>query len=624
MFVRKTHTTINGKQYTNHLLVESVRTPKGPRQRTVCSLGSLKARTAKEWLKLAARLQDALGGQEDLFADAHDPEIQMLREAAHKRRSRSGASKIPPSRTGTDIVEVDTERIEIENPREAGPVYVGSTMYDRVGIDDILTQRGLTRRTCLLIRLMVLNRLVFPGSEHAMPHWTNRAAVGDILDVDFSKLTHTSLYRGMDRLYEQRDGIEHALRQRECDLFGLEDTIFFYDLTSHYFEGECLINPQAKRGYSRDKRPDCKQVVVGLVVDKEGLPIAHEVFDGNRRDSTTVEAMLDALSKRSGTLRDATVVVDRGMAFDTNLASIRARGSHYIVAARQAERDQWLAQVEEECGFVEIKRTPSPRNPYQKKSIVEVKRIDAGDGDSLVLCRSEGRIEKDRAIRLRAEKKWMDDTAKLARRIDSGTLVDRDKIHEAIGRLKERYPRVARYYSVVYEHETRTLTLTERADRKRKAALLDGTYILKTDRHDLSDEQIWRTYILLTRAENAFRSMKSPLCERPIFHHLERRVQTHIFLCVLAYHLLALIEKHFLDSGEHTSWQTIRQTLSTHQTMTVVLPCGNGRTLRIRRATKAEESHRQIYQVLGISPDIIKPKKTWCRNESENDGVVTE
>jgi len=163
------------------------------------------------------------------------------------------------------------------------------------------------------------------------------------------------------------------------------------------------------------------------------------------------------------------------------------------------------------------------------------------------------------------------------------------------------------------------LSVTELKDRKRKAELLDGSYILKTDREDLNDEQVWRTYMLLTRAENAFRSMKSPLWERPIFHHLERRIPTHIFLCVLAYHLLVAIEKYFLDAHEHTSWESIREALSTHQIATIVIPCSDGRILRIRRSTKPEESHRKIYRILGMSPDMVIPKKTW----SENENVVT-
>ncbi len=618
MYIRKTHTTANGKTYTNHLLVESVRTPNGPRQRTICSLGSLAGRSADEWLKLAARLQDSLAGQTDLFENPDDPQIQQIVQTVQQRKTASAAqgrdSQSPPA-----IVQVNSDDVTVEDAREAGPAYVGNTIYDRIGIDTILGEHGIESTTRLLVRTMVLNRLIYPGSEHAMPDWVNRSALPDLLQKDFSTLSHTTLYRTMDRLYEKKEGIEEALRTKECELFGLDDTVFFYDLTSHYFEGNCPRNPQAKRGYSRDSRPDCKQVVVGLVVDKDGFAIKHEVFDGNRRDSTTMQDMLKSLGRRGDVLRGATVVVDRGLSTKDNLASIKACDCHYIVAAHQSERDQWLAQIEDESDMVTVVRTPSPRNPFQKKTLVQVKKISGKDGETVILCKSEGRVEKDRAIRLHFEKKWKSDTEKLSVRIAAGALTDTNKIHEAIGRLKERYPRVARYYELSYDEQKKQLCVSELLERKKKAEALDGSYILKTDREDLGDEEAWRVYMLLTRAESAFRSMKSPLWERPIFHQLERRVQTHIFLCVLAYHLLVAIEKMFLDNGEHTSWETIRQTLTTHQIVTVVLPCSDGKVLRLRRATTPEKSHRSIYDRLKMSYEIIKPRKTFSEQTECSD-----
>jgi transposase len=189
-------------------------------------------------------------------------------------------------------------------------------------------------------------------------------------------------------------------------------------------------------------------------------------------------------------------------------------------------------------------------------------------------------------------------------------------VHEAIGRLKERYSRVGRYYDITYDAATPAVAWTAHADKKAKAERLDGGYLLKTDRQDLGDEEIWRLYILLTRVEDAFRDMKSPLMERPIFHHLERRVQTHIFLCVLAYHLLVAIEKRFLDHGVHTSWATLREQLSTHHVQTIVLPATNGQTLRIRTGSTPEEIHREIYRTLQIPHEVMKPVRTWAPTEA--------
>src|SRR2546425_94244 len=509
MYIRKSIRTYKGKTYTNYLLVESVQTPDGPRQRTICSLGSLEPAPAEDWLALAHKLEAALHGQESL--PDSPPEIEQRSEQA-----RNGKKRAVPS---VSAITVDPDRITMEEAREAGPVHAGHQMWRQLGIEAILQGAGLSERARRLTEAMTLNRLIYPLSEHAMPDWVRRTALGDILSEDFSKLDDDALYRNLDRLHPNREYIERELAEREKTLFNLDDTVYLYDLTSTYFEGQAKANPQAKRGYSRDKRPDCKQVVVGLVLDRDGFPKAHEVFDGNVQDRSSVDRMLDALEKRMGKKPGATVIVDRGMAYDENLEQIQKRGLHYLVAGLQPERNHWLDELENDDGWEEVLRTPSPRNPFQKKTRVEIKRQQKGDV-VYILCRSEGR-------------------------------------------------------------------------------------------QDLTADEIWRTYILLTRVEDAFRDMKSPLMERPIFHHLKHRTQTHIFLCVLAYHLLAAIEHRFLQAGIHTSWWTIRQQLSTHQVVTIVLPTTDGRVLKIRKATTAEPLHREIYSTLRIPEQVMTPIKTW-------------
>jgi len=457
---------------------------------------------------------------------------------------------------------------------------------------------------------MTLNRLIHPGSEHAMPNWIRTTALGDILGVDFTTLVDDPLYRNLDRLHDSRVAIESALVERERTLFQLDPTVYLYDLTSTYFEGKALRNPKAKRGYSRDKRPDCKQVVVGLVINREGFPITHEVFDGNVQDRKTLGRMLALLKDRVGLPEGSTVVVDRGMAHAENLAEIRQHKLHYVVAARQPERDAWLDEFEDPEGFESVPRQPSPRNPLQKKSVVRVKLVHRAD-ELIVLCISEGRVEKDRAICQKQEGRFLADLARLERRIANGRLKRVLAIGEAIGRLKERYPRVARYYTITYDPSTGKLGHEANAEKKAKAELLDGGYLLRTDRTDLSAREAWLMYMTLTRAENAFRMIKTPLAERPIFHHLEHRVDTHIFLCILAYHLLVAIETTLLNQGEHTSWATVRETLATHQVGTIVLPTDGGKVLRIRKGMTPEPEHLDLYRLLGISPEVMHPIKHW-------------
>jgi transposase len=507
--------------------------------------------------------------------------------------------------------------VSVEQPRQAGPVHVGHQMWKKLGVDDVLAGAGLSARARVLTQIMTLNRLVCPLSEHAMPDWIRETALSDMLGTDFDTLVDESLYQNLDRLHARRAVIEQGLAERERTLFNLDESLYLYDLTSTYFEGQCPHNPQAKRGYSRDNRPDCKQVVVGLVLDREGFPKAHEVFDGNRTDRTTLDDMLQALEARTGRTGGVTVVVDRGMAFEDNLQQIQARQCHYIVASRQGERNAHLDDFEDAAGWEAILREPSPTNPAQQKTCVVVKRTVVGE-EVHILCKSDGREEKDRAIREKHEQRLLGDLKKLKQRIGKGRLKDHAKVHQAIGRLKERYPRVARYYEIGYEASSASVTWAEHAEKKQIATQLDGGYLLKTDRTDLTDEEVWRTYMLLTRVESAFRAMKTPLAERPIFHQLKHRVQAHIFLCVLAYHLLVSVEKMFLDAGIHTSWGTLRQTLSTHQVMTVVLPASNGDVLRIRKGSTPEPQHQAIYETLRMPSDVIKPVKRWGR------AIVTE
>ena len=599
MYLRRTTRRVGDKTYQNYLLVESVATPNGPRQRVICSLGRLAPGPKDEWLGTARRLHAALAGQTTLVPDN---QVDALVARAHPPRRG-------PTAAGRGLT-IDPERVTFEDEREAGPVHVGHQMWRLLQLDTILAAAGLSRRAQRLTEVMTLNRLVHPASEHAMPDWIRRTALADILGTDFAPLADDALYRNLDRLHPQRVAIEQALAARERTLFNLDDTIYLYDLTSTYFEGQCPHNPQAKRGYSRDHRPDCKQVVIGLVLDRDGFPKAHEVFDGNRHDQTTVDDILTRLEERTGRRGGATVVVDRGMAFAANLAQIRARGHHYLVAARYPERGAHQDAFADDADWTEVVRVPSPRNPGQKKTRVIIKRQTVGD-EVRILCRSDARVEKDRAIRDQHEQRLLADLRKLQARVAQGRLRDPSKVQEAIGRLKERYSRVARYYAITYDAATPALSWTEHTEKKAAASALDGTYLLKTDRQDLADDEIWHLYILLTRVEAAFRALKSPLMERPIFHHLEHRVQTHIFLCVLAYHLLVAIERRCLDHGWHTSWATLREQLSTHQVATVVLPAIDGRILKIRKASTPDDVHREIYRVLQIPHEVMKPVKTW-------------
>jgi transposase len=609
MFIRKTTKTVKDKTYENYVLLETVYTPQGPRQKTVCSLGSLSPGPKEEWLAVAKKLEASLAGQMTFEGD--DETVKVIVEQIRRKRGRP--PRVPPVEPPPGdgmVIPVVVDKVRTEDHREAGPSHVGVQFWNKLAIDSVLEELGFSEKARTLTLLMTMNRLISPSSEYAMPDWIGRSALSDILGKECTVDNDDMLYRHLDLLHTHRKKIEGELWERSRTLFNLDNTIFLYDCTSTYFEGQCPLNPKAQRGYSRDGRPDCKQVVIGLVVNRDGFPIAHEVFEGNRSDVKTVEDMLDAIENRCGKKTGAMIVVDRGMVSPETITMIKDRGYHYLVATRKGERDQWLDEFESIDGWRRVDRKSSPRNPSQKKSVVWVKPVEGKD-DHYVLCISDNRVEKDCAIREKQEKHFLAALEKLRLSAVRGAVKEESKVHERLGRLKERYSRVARYYEISYDEKTRDVQWTERTDKKEVAETLDGSYVLRTDRSDLCEKDIWLIYSLLTRAESAFRSMKSPLSERPIFHHLTHRVEAHIFLCVLAYHLMVAVEKTLLDKGVHTSWPTVRDTLSTHQVCTVVLETPEGRVLEVRNGSTPEPVHKELYELLGIPSKVMKPVKRW-------------
>jgi len=310
------------KIYINYQLVESVRTPNGPRQKVICSLGNLKGRTQKEWLELARKVESTLSRQPDLFGE-YDEEVtdivKKIQERPQKKHSKLKREQDRAEAQTDDLVTVRSQEVDTELHREAGPVHVGYHYWKKLGLPEILADVGMNEHARVLTCAMTMNRLFAPGSEYAMPDWIRSVALPDILGEDFDSLSEASLYRNLDTLHPKRALIESRLADRERTLFNLDQTIFLYDLTSTYFEGQTKKNPKAKKRWSRDKRPDCNQVLVGLVVNRDGFPLGHEVFEGNMRDHKTVPTMLDLLDSRVGLQPGQTVVVDRGMSCDENI-----------------------------------------------------------------------------------------------------------------------------------------------------------------------------------------------------------------------------------------------------------------------------------------------------------------
>lgn len=602
MFIKKTVRKSGDKTYTTYLLVESINTPKGPRHRTICSLGRLEPGSKDDWLDLASRIQAALGGQPSLFPDARvDEALAKVRACTRDEQGNAAASQAPVPA----VLPVLVDGVETIEPRAAGALHVGHQMWLRIGADEVLKNAGLTAQCIRLTEFMTLNRLIQPESEHAMVDWARQSAVSEVLGVDFASLNHDRLYRNMDRLHGKRVEIEKGLRARECSLFNLSDTLVLYDLTNTYFEGQVLATPKAKRGMSKEKRTDCKLVAMGLMVDGDGFPIGHEIFEGSISDGKTVKQMLDALEARTGRTSGALCVMDRGFASEDNRKLVISRQHHYLVAGYQNQRGGLMDDFESLDGWEEIQ-------PNSSKIPIQIKRIIKED-EALLLCISKARGEKERGIRENQEKRLVEALENLAKTIDSkyakGKPMADEALGERMGRLRERYPRAARYYEIQREENKLVWRIREAAYAR--AQELDGAYFLRTSNKDLEPEEIWRTYTTLTRVESAFRDLKSALNMRPIHHRKEIRVETHLFLCVLAYHLQTVIEKTMRDAGDHRSWETLRKELQEHAVITVLLPSTDGRTLAIRKSSIPNAYVSEIYKSLKIPTTLCKPIRTW-------------
>ena len=586
MFIGQLKVSRNGRSYTYQRLLESVRTAKGPRQRLVLSLGTLDL-PKSEWPRLAERIEDLLNHQErvpfgtsdlDQLAAPFAERIRSKQQRQQAQRDGHGPAKeVYPARSSSELI------------RELGPEYVAHVFWEHLRCDRILQRCRFSQRQCRLAEIQVVGRLIAPRSELGTVGWVGRTALAELMPGSVRSVTKDALYRVSDQLYEHRVAIETELAARQRELFALDETIILYDLSSTYFEGIAARNEKAEHGYSRDHRPDCKQVVIGLVLDGEGFPKAHEVFTGNTKDENSMARMLDSLDCRTsgaaGWPSQPTVIMDRGLATDENLELLRKRGQHYIVTTSQSERHELFPEID-------------------RARYVPVKLDRKG---KVVVC---GQL---RAIRQRFEQRLEQDADKLKVRVAAGRLKKPEKINRALGRLSGRYPRVARYYTLQLHTDEKgqaEVTWARKDAAQQLAEELDGTYLLRTDRTDLAATEVWQLYVLLARIERSFRYLKSTLGIRPVFHQRTERVDAHIFISLLAYHLVHTIERRLQDNGDYRSWPTIRDLLATHQMVTIVHHCTDGTVLRLRRPSQPELEHRNIYRTLRLAATPALPGRS--------------
>lgn len=597
MFIRELKMKKKDVDYKYYKLVESFATVHGPRQRDILVLKNFKV-PKNNWKTLVSLVKDNLQNQKSLSI-TNEELIKLANEISNKIRLKEG-KKIA---TKKEVAEVIIDEVRSEYHRELGPVYVGKCYWEKIGISEILSGCGFNKRQINLALISVLNRLVDAGSELYTTRWYKLVALAELFG-EIDEINENSLYRVSDKLIINKDKIEENISQKEADLFSLEETIILYDLTSTYFEGKNKSNQKSRFGYSRDKRSDCVQLVVGLVLDREGFVKKHKIYEGNTSDSKTLIDMIKELEEKlAKTKQKRLVVVDRGMSTPENLDKLSKEGYNYIVATRQSELKDYLKEYKEN-EFEVIKYNSKTKN---KVSVSIIKK----EKEQYLLCKSTSKSFRDKDIRVKLYQKIDTDLGKLAKRVKEGKLTNENKINEAIGKIKERYSRVVRRYEIMLETNKGKKAIIWSRDEKfdKQMEYIDGAYLLRTNNMDLNKEEICEIYTMLTRVESAFRHLKSDLGIRPNYHQKEFRCDGHIFISMLAYHILHAVEYTLRMKEDTRSWPTICAVLSTHQVSTIVMPSTTGLVHHIRIVSSPEPEHIEIYKRLGLNPYPIVKKR---------------
>ena len=572
MYLRHKRVRKNGKTHTYWLLVRSVRHGNRVRQEVVATLGKLDARGRSR----ARAYADKITG----------------------RRVEPSLFE-PPDEPAADVESIRLKAVRVERTRRFGHVCLGLSLWHALQLDDafdqLIPEGREDVRWSSLAAALVICRLCMPSSELNLAEDLYRqTALDDLLGVPETKINDDRLYRALDRILVHKDAIEKHLRCRLGELFSIKYDLLLYDVTSTYFEGLALANSMAKRGYSRDHRPDCKQVCVALVVTREGIPLAHEVFDGNRVDVTTVKEIVGKIESRFGTA-DRVWVMDRGMASEENLAWLREGGRRYVIGACKSDLRRFEQRLVETKDWQRI------------RDDIEVKLCPGRDGnETYILCRSEARMEKDKAIVGRFSERLRAHLDRLQRRLATAKRpVDRDRVNRQIGRLLTRHSRAANGF-IVSVRDSKTngsglqLVVQENKDWTRWADRSAGCYLLRSNVSNWTEDELWRTYIQLTEAESAFRIHKSDLSIRPVWHQREDRVRAHIFVCFLGYALWKTLEQWQAHAGLGNSPRHILEELRQVQSADVVLPTVDGRELKVRCVITPNEAQAALLDRLGI------------------------
>lgn len=601
MFIReyKTKNKKTGKIYIKHQLVESYRTEAGPRQRIVMNLGKVNLKKS-DWRKLAFALEGKLSGQDSLIKE---PEINAAADAAMRNYDFYKIRKKNKVAKGKSLT-IDLEKVGVTACRTLGPELAGTTAWEKLSFDTILKEAGLDKKSRELAKAVILSRLISPASEVATLKWIKeRSSVAEIMNTDLLSIKKDPIYEIADVLLYHKEAIEKLLREKEESIFPTGSTLFLYDLTNTYFEGQCKNNSIAKRGKSKERRSDCPLIALALLVDSRGYPLFSQIYEGNKSEPVTLADVLDRLeadSKKTLFSRRPTIVADRGIATKDNIGLLVKRGYPYMVIERKRSETDYIKEFERaEDSFDKI---------LKDDGTIYFKKIKSGDIARLLVL-SEAKKEKEEAMDSLKEARFLEDTGKLKKSVSRGSIMLLPKIQIRIGRLMQKYPTVAKYYDMDTETDevgkkVLALKVSKKKEKRDDRRVLTGCYVIETTHRDMAAADILKSYHSLTRIEAAFKSLKTDLGIRPVYHQKAERSMGHLFISVLAYHLLNTIELDLASKGERTKWSTIRDELSTHMRTTVILTGTDGGIHHTRVSSRPEPRHQEIYNLLKIKDPL--------------------
>jgi transposase len=584
MFLRKKRKVAAGESYEYWSLCQTVRTAKGPRQRVVATLGKLDE-------------EQAPSGWEDVN------ELLAGRQPLKARQMELGDQGAKSGLEGSSRWEkVDLAAVSVERVRDFGEVYLALALWRRLGLDQLLGELMEPGREAVewptVASVLVAARFCAQHSELAISeHWYEKTALEDLLGVEKERINDDRLYRGLDALGRQKEKLCAHLIERYRNWFEVRMEFLLYDVTSTFFEGQADRNPKAARGYSRDRRSDCKQVCIGLVCTPEGLPLSYEVFSGNRADVTTVEEIVKMMEDKYGAAQRVWVM-DRGMVSEANIEFLRSRKALYIVGTPKSELRHFEAALLEE------------ENWSQVQEGLEARLVEHPDGSGVekyVLCRSTARAEKERAMLARQSEGLSAQLAKIDLWLCGSPQQDQEKVGRRIGRALGKYPAAARIIQAEVRHDKERracgLQVCSLLETGQMAHRRRGAYLLRTNCQETDPATIWRWYIQLIAAEAAFRTAKSDLGLRPIYHHTESRVEAHILVCFLALALWRTLEQWMAAKGLGTCARKLIDSVATIKSMDVILPverAGQRVDLRLRVVAKPDSQTAQLLAHLGL------------------------